>query len=84
LGKVFKAKTGEYFNTWLDRVRIRKAKALLERGLKVYQVAQIVGYADADYFQQKFKKHAGVTPSAWKQESRAEPKPPNPGEHHQI
>lgn len=66
LGKVFKAKTGEYFNTWLDKVRVEKAKELLERGLKVYQAAQMVGYADADYFQMKFKKITGITPSAWK------------------
>ncbi|PWV88443.1 two-component system response regulator YesN [Paenibacillus cellulosilyticus] len=66
LGKLFKTHTGEYFNTYLDKVRIEKAKELLAQGLKVHQAAERVGYASVDYFHTKFKKYEGVSPSAFK------------------
>jgi len=66
LGKLFKTHTGDHFNTYLDKVRIDKAKELLAQGLKVHQVAEKVGYASADYFHTKFKKYEGASPSAFK------------------
>lgn len=67
LGKMFKNQTGEYFNTYLDKVRIEKAKQLLEEGLRVYQVAERVGYTNVDYFHSKFKRYTGTAPSAYRQ-----------------
>lgn len=66
LGKLFKSTTGEYFNTYLDKVRIEQAKVLLEAGDKVYQVAEKVGYASVDYFHSKFKKYVGVSPTTYR------------------
>lgn len=66
LGKLFKTHTGEYFNTYLDKIRIENAKELLAQGLKVHQAAERVGYASVDYFHTKFKKYEGVSPSAFK------------------
>ncbi|WP_336604321.1 response regulator transcription factor [Paenibacillus sp. MMS18-CY102] len=66
LGKLFKTHTGDYFNTYLDKVRIEKAKELLAQGLKVHQAAEKVGYASVDYFHTKFKKYEGASPSAFK------------------
>ncbi|MGD7045780.1 response regulator transcription factor [Jeotgalibacillus proteolyticus] len=66
LGKLFKSHTGEYFNTYVDKVRTEKAKEMLNKGYKVYEVAEKVGYANVDYFHRKFKKHAGVSPTAFK------------------
>ncbi|NBD26949.1 response regulator transcription factor [Paenibacillus glycinis] len=66
LGKLFKSETGEYFNTYLDKVRIEKAKELLDQGLKVYQVAEKVGYANVDYFHGKFRKYVGVSPTSYR------------------
>lgn len=66
LGKLFKNKVGEPFNTYLDKVRIEKAKELLEQGMKVYQVAERVGYSNVDYFHGKFRKYVGVSPSAYR------------------
>lgn len=66
LGKVFKQTTGEYFNTYLDKVRIAQAKALLDQGMKVYQVAEQVGYANVDYFHTKFRKYVGTSPTAYR------------------
>jgi YesN/AraC family two-component response regulator len=68
LGKLFKNHTGENFNTYLDRVRINKAKELLDQGLKVYQVAELVGYTNVDYFHTKFKKYVGKAPKAYQNE----------------
>ncbi|MDQ0173234.1 response regulator transcription factor [Paenibacillus tundrae] len=66
LGKLFKNHTGESFNAFLDKVRMEKAKELLNEGLKVHQVAARVGYANVDYFHGKFRKYVGESPSAYK------------------
>ena len=68
LGKLFKNHTGEYFNTYLDKVRIEKGKQLLVKGYKVYEVAERIGYANVDYFHRKFKKYVGVSPSSFRKE----------------
>ncbi|MFC4597364.1 response regulator [Cohnella hongkongensis] len=66
LGKLFKNVTGDPFNTYLDKVRIEKAKELLRQGMKVYQVAEKVGYANVDYFHAKFRKYVGMSPIAYR------------------
>ncbi|MFB3169549.1 response regulator transcription factor [Neobacillus sp. 179-C4.2 HS] len=68
LGKLFKDYTGEYFNTYLDKVRIEKAKKLLLQGLKVYEVAEQIGFSNVDYFHSKFRKYEGVSPSSYRKE----------------
>ncbi len=74
LGKLFKSEVGENFNTYLDKVRIEKAKILLaDEKLKVYKVCEKVGYNNLDYFYSKFKKYVGVSPLNYKkQNSKAE------------
>lgn len=69
LGKLFKNATGEYFNTYLDKVRIEKAKLYLQKGWKVYQVAEKVGYTNVDYFHSKFRKYVGISPSAYRKKA---------------
>lgn len=66
LGKLFKSRTGMPFNTYLDTVRIEKAKEMLKKGMKVYQAAEKAGYKDIAYFYKKFKKYAGVPPTNFK------------------
>ncbi|WP_164977980.1 response regulator transcription factor [Geobacillus sp. PK12] len=66
LGKLFKNYTGEYFNTYLDKVRIHHAKRLLLEGYKVYEVAEQVGYANVDYFHKKFRKYTGMSPAQFR------------------
>lgn len=60
---IFKAETGQTFVEYLTGVRIRKAKELLgTTRLMTYEVAERVGYPDAQYFSVIFKKTTGVTP----------------------
>lgn len=66
LGKMFKNTTGEYFNTYLDKVRIEKAKEYLEQGMKVYEVAEKIGYMNPDYFNMKFRKYVGESPTSYR------------------
>ncbi|MFC4102394.1 response regulator [Paenibacillus xanthanilyticus] len=66
LGQLFKNRTGEYFNTYVDKVRIEKAKELLAGGMKVYEAAERVGYTSVNYFHSKFKRYEGRSPSDYK------------------
>lgn len=69
LGKLFKNYTGKYFNTYIDHVRIERAKALLLEGLKVYEVAEQVGYGNVDYFHKKFRQYVGIAPSKYRKKA---------------
>lgn len=67
LGKVFHQYTGENFNNYLDRIRITEAKRLLMMNeYKVYEVAEMVGYSNINYFHNKFKKYVGISPLSYK------------------
>lgn len=69
LGKVFHQYTGENFNNYLDRIRITEAKRLLaEDKHKVYEVAEMVGYTNINYFHNKFKKYVGISPLNYKRQ----------------
>ncbi len=64
LGQVFRKSTGESFTNYVNRFRIEKAKALLaQSNLKVYEVAQKVGFTDYHYFLKIFKKITGFVPT---------------------
>jgi len=73
LGKLFKQYTGEHFHVYLDKIRIENAKALLEQGIKVYVVAERVGYSYVDYFHGKFRKYTGMSPSEYKNHLKKSP-----------
>ncbi len=69
LGRLFTRTTGTGYNYYLNEKRIEKAKELLAEGkYKVYEVAQLVGYNDVDYFGKKFRKHAGMTPAEFRKQ----------------
>jgi two-component system response regulator YesN len=63
LSLIFKNATGETINNYIIRVRMEKAKGLLLKGtLKIYEIAESVGYKNIPYFSTTFKKHFGITP----------------------
>lgn len=60
---VFSQNTGETFISFLTRVRMEHARALLgETDLPSAEVAYRVGYNDSNYFRYLFKKHYGKSP----------------------
>lgn len=67
LGKQLKKETGKTFNVLLDEVRLKEAQKLLcKTELKVYEIAQITGFHDPDYFTAKFKKYFGLSPKEYR------------------
>lgn len=61
---LFKEYTRETFMDYVIKIRIEKARELIQTGrYKVYEVANRVGYYDARYFSEIFKKYVGVTPA---------------------
>ncbi|MDR0270265.1 response regulator transcription factor [Paenibacillus sp.] len=64
---VFKQHTGETFVEYLTRIRMEKAKEMLQHTtMKFYEIAGKVGYGDPNYFSILFKKHAGMTPREYR------------------
>jgi two-component system response regulator YesN len=64
---VFKQHTGVTFIEYLTGVRVAKAKELLHSSnLKLYEIAELVGYKDPNYFSILFKKHTGITPKDYR------------------
>ena len=62
LGQKFRAELGVGFSKYIDEVRIEKAKILLKSDrLKIYEVAEKVGFSNTDYFYRKFKQYEGVS-----------------------
>ncbi len=63
LSRTFKQATGYSPIEYLIRLRIEKAKELLETtNATIKEVAELVGYNDSFYFNRIFKKHTGVSP----------------------
>ena len=63
LGRQFKVETNEFFNDYLNRIRIDAAQELLKTtDKKINEVAMMVGYTSATYFCKMFKKLVGLNP----------------------
>ena len=71
LSHVFKKETDYTLLSYLTRYRMHKAMELLRGGrMKVYEVAEQVGYRDITYFSSTFKKTVGVSPSEYQDTNR--------------
>lgn len=67
LGQLFKKTYGLYFNDFLLQLRINEAKRLLRQtDLRIYEVAERVGFGNRDYFVTKFEKIEQITPSEYR------------------
>jgi two-component system response regulator YesN len=64
LSHLFKKETGETIMDCLTRIRMDKARELLKdrQHLKIYEISEMVGYSDPNYFSKQFKKMEGVYP----------------------
>lgn len=64
LGYIFKKEYGHSFTETVNRKRIEYARELLmNSNIKIYEVAEKVGFTDSRYFVRVFKKYEGVNPS---------------------
>lgn len=67
ISKVFKKETGFNFSDYITRKRMAKSKQLLrDLSLKIYEIAEMTGYADASNFIKVFKKHCGMSPNEYR------------------
>jgi two-component system response regulator YesN len=63
LGQLFKEETGINFSEYIVKLRMEKASDLLKNSkLKIYEVADQVGYRYMPYFSRQFKETFGMTP----------------------
>ena len=67
LSKLLKKETGLSFIDCLTKIRIEKAMYIMEDpAVKIYDVAELVGYSNQHYFCRAFKKVVGVSPTEYK------------------
>ena len=56
------------FNKYLTLIRIEQSKVLLcDKNVKIYEVAQKVGFKDANYFCVKFEEIQKLTPKEYRE-----------------
>ncbi|MBR8838034.1 MAG: DNA-binding response regulator [Stigonema ocellatum SAG 48.90 = DSM 106950] len=68
-----KQKTGQTINHWIIKRRITAAQVLLmETDLRVNQIAQRVGYQNANHFFRQFRQYHGITPQTWRNTYRSQ------------
>ncbi|MGN7300515.1 response regulator transcription factor [Ferdinandcohnia sp. SAFN-114] len=67
LSQLFKKETGQTYMDFLTETRINKAKTLLrETSMKIYEIAESVGYQNLQHFGTIFKKRTGKTPKEYR------------------
>jgi len=67
LSRLFKQETGFTFVDYLTQVRVKRAAELLrDPRVRVYEVADLVGYSDPRYFAGVFRKITGMTPREYR------------------
>lgn len=65
--QLFKRETGESFVTFRKRLRMEKAKELLEKGeMRIIDISNEIGYGDLPHFTKCFKQYTGYTPSEYR------------------
>ena len=70
LSRLFKKETGVSFSDFVNRQRVQRAKTMLETPCKIIDIANMVGFGNAKYFSQVFKRYTGMTPQKYREERR--------------
>jgi AraC-like DNA-binding protein len=68
--RTFERAVGLPPHAYLEGVRVRRARELLERGAPLVEVALEVGYPDQPHFTHRFKRLLGITPGQYVREGR--------------
>lgn len=67
LGQKFKLYENMSFNEYLLQQRMEKAKQLLKKtDLKIYEIANEIGYSEIDWFYKKFKAYTGTSANEYR------------------
>ncbi|WP_270168963.1 response regulator [Paenibacillus sp. SYP-B4298] len=67
LGQLFRKTYGSYFNEYVLSLRIEEAKRLLRQtDMRIYEIAEQVGFQSADYFATQFEKLERMTPTDYR------------------
>lgn len=67
LSRRFREQSGSTFRDYLLKVRVERAKALLAANhVSISEVAQMVGFSDLPRLDKVFKRHTGLSPSAYR------------------
>ena len=71
LSDLFSKEMGESLSETLTRIRIEEAKRKLRTGeMKVYEVADAVGFPDAKTFAKTFKRVVGCSPKEFEKPNK--------------
>lgn len=71
LGQLYKKKYGIVFRDYLNNLRMEKALELLEdTNLRIYAIAEEVGFGKPEYFINKFVQNYHMTPNQYRIRSR--------------
>jgi two-component system response regulator YesN len=63
LGVIFKEESGKNFSEYFILMRMEKSCGLLKTtNMKIYEIADRVGYRHLPYFSRQFKETYGMTP----------------------
>jgi AraC-like DNA-binding protein len=68
--RAFRAETGLPPHAYLNQVRVRQARRLLDQGIAPAEVALSTGFADQAHLTRHFKRVVGVPPGAYQRERR--------------
>ncbi|HUA41493.1 MAG TPA: AraC family transcriptional regulator [Streptosporangiaceae bacterium] len=66
--RAFRAATGLPPHAYLNQLRVRRARRLLDDGLPAAEVAAEIGFADQAHLTRHFKRVVGVPPAAYQRE----------------
>jgi len=68
ISRKFKQEFNVNISDYIVKFRMKKAKSLLKNSqLKIYQIANMIGYQDDKYFRKVFKKVEGITPNEYRE-----------------
>ena len=68
LHKIFKEQTGETINSFIINERMKMARVMLEKGIKIGDIAEKLNYCNTQYFIRQFKMYHGKTPKQFQVE----------------